>query len=421
MDELNSDRNDNSISWIENKINCREERMREVHEIIPPGISEEARSFHRQVPGYRQTPLKGLNELADMLGIGGIWVKDESQRLNLNSFKALGGSFAIYRFLRRELGREGERVSLDEIRASSVDEDLAETIFATATDGNHGRGVAWAAEKLGYDSVIYVHEKTSKARIKAIESYGADTRIVGGTYDDAVKQLSKDADKNGWQIISDTSWPGYEEIPIWVMQGYTTMYREVQEHLTALGLDKPTHIFIQAGVGSLAASALAFYQGLLKDKRPKTIIVEPSKAACIYKSARCGKLSTVEGELDTIMAGLACGEPNPIAWNILNKCTDVFISCPDFVAAKGMRVYAVPLKNDPFVVSGESGAVTLGILTFIMEHPEFSHLKELLQLGPESQILLINTEGNTDPLSFRKVVWEGTNPVPSEFRVSNGK
>ncbi len=405
------------IDWYENSTQPGSAEATEILETVPRGVGREARNFHRQIPGYRQTPLKGLNTLSEMLGLGGIWVKDESQRLNLNSFKALGGAFAIYRFLKRELDREDEEVPFEELKAESVSEDVSETVFATATDGNHGRGVAWAADKLGYRSVIYVHENTSQARIEAIESYGAEVEIIGGTYDDAVEQLSSDAEDQGWQIISDTSWPGYDVIPAWIMQGYTTMYVEAQEQLAGVGFDRPTHVFVQAGVGSLAASVLAYYEGLLGEERPKTVVVEPSRAACIYESIREGELTKFAGDLDTIMAGLACGETNPMAWDVLKNCGDYFVSCPDFVAAKGMRVYAVPVEGDPFVVSGESGAVTLGLLTFIMEHPELKPLREGLGLGPDSQVLLLNTEGNTDPIYFRRVVWEGTNPVPDKFRL----
>ncbi|MGM0441933.1 MAG: diaminopropionate ammonia-lyase [Elusimicrobiota bacterium] len=408
----------NSIHWLENSLKKSSGNMEDVFDVIPRGIAKEAREFHRQIPGYRQTPLKGLNNLARMLNLGGIWVKDESQRLNLNSFKALGGAFAIYSYLKNKLDPDREKMSFEELRADAVNGNISNTVFATATDGNHGRGVAWAANKLGYKSIIYVHENTSQPRIDAIESYGAKVRIIKGTYDDAVEQLSRDAESNGWQIISDTSWPGYEVIPAWIMQGYTTMLAEVQEQFAGMGLGQPTHVFVQAGVGSLAASVLGFYQGLMEENRPRTVVVEPSKAACIFESAKEKKKVKFEGELDTIMAGLACGDPNPMAWEVLKKCTDFFMACPDFVAAKGMRMYAVPLEGDPFVVSGESGAVTLGALTLIMEQESLSSLRQKLDLGPDSQVLLLNTEGNTDPEYFRRVVWEGTHPLPKKFKIA---
>jgi diaminopropionate ammonia-lyase len=242
--------------------------------------------------------------------------------------------------------------------------------------------------------------------------------VVDGTYDDAVRQVDADARQHGWQVISDTSWEGYTDIPLWVMQGYTTMLSEAQEQFAAQGIIRPTHIFVQAGVGSLAAATIGYYAEIFGPDRPRTVVVEPTEAACLFRSAQIGdgQPHNFDGDLNTIMAGLACGEPNPIAWRILWECADVFMQCPDYVAAKGMRVYGVPLAGDPFIVSGESGAVTLGALMFTMERPENAPLRELLGLERESQVLLINSEGNTDPDEFRRVVWEGGNPVPDRYK-----
>jgi diaminopropionate ammonia-lyase len=352
-----------------------------------------------------------------MLGLGGIWVKDESSRLSLNSFKVLGGSYAIYRFVKNALNDETLDIFSDE-GAQLVREKLGDLTFAAATDGNHGRGVAWSASQLGFKAIIYVHENTSEARIKAIESNGAEVVVIKGTYDDAVEQVEVDAKKNGWQVISDTSWPGYTDIPQWVMQGYTTMFSETQEQLAAQGMIKPSHIFVQAGVGSLAAATLGFYSQLFGSERPRSVIVEPDKAACLFVSAEKGdgQPHSFEGELDTIMAGLACGDPNPQAWKVLWDTADAFVKCPDYVAAQGMRVYGVPMAGDPFVVSGESGAATLGALMFIMRCPEYEPLRALLNLGRDSEVFLINSEGNTDPDDFRKVVWLGRHPVPEEYQ-----
>ncbi|MCP4202981.1 MAG: diaminopropionate ammonia-lyase [bacterium] len=385
---------------------------------MPDGALEAAREFHRQIPGFRYSPLKGLSGLAGMLGLGGLWVKDEAERLSLSSFKVLGGSFAIYKFLARRLARETGDLTFAELTSAESRERLGEITFATATDGNHGRGVAWAASKLGQRSVVYVHSKTSRARIKAIENHGARVEIVDGTYDDAVRKIDRDAKRNGWQVISDTSWEGYEEIPIWIMQGYTTLFSEAQEQMAAQGLVRPSHVFIQAGVGALAASCVGFYHRVLGGDAPTCVVVEPSQAACLLKSARVGdgRAHHFPGDLDTIMAGLACGDPSPIAWDLLWDRADVFAAVPDYVAAKGMRVFGVPLDGDPAVISGESGAVTLGALMFAMEAPEGAALKRHLGLGADSQVLLVNSEGNTDPDYFRRVVWEGVNAVPEEHR-----
>jgi diaminopropionate ammonia-lyase len=408
------------IKWIANNRARGIATSEAVNSIFPEGVFEQARSFHRQIPGYRPSPLRTLPGLASMLSVGGIWVKDESQRLNLNSFKVLGGSFAIYQFIRSELGLDDEDLSYDELVSEATRAKIGELTFATATDGNHGRGVAWGASKLGCNAKIYVHKDTSIARIRAIEEYGADVRVVDGNYDDAVRQATVDADANGWQIISDTSWEGYTDIPSWVMQGYTTMLSEAQEQLAGTGIIKPTHVFVQAGVGALAAATTGFYSSRFGADRPTTVVVEPSHAECLYHSAKIadGKPHDVTGDLQTIMAGLACGEPSEIAWDVLWDTVDAFVSCPDYVAAKGMRVYGVPLHDDPFIVSGESGAVTLGALMFAADYAEFHELKEYIGLGPDSQILLLNSEGNTDPEYFRRVVWEGANSVPEEYRWS---
>jgi diaminopropionate ammonia-lyase len=406
------------IEWVGNPRAGTVAQSESVEEFFPRGIFDQTRSFHRQIPGYQISSLRNLSNLAAMIGVGGIWVKDESMRLSLNSFKVLGGSFAIYSFIKSLLGLEGEDLSFDQLISDKTQARLGDLTFATATDGNHGRGVAWAADKLNCRAVIYVHEATSQARIEAIASYGADVRVVQGTYDDAVRRANLDAEKNGWQVISDTSWEGYEDIPKWVMQGYTTMLSEAQEQLAGQGLVKPTHVFVQGGVGALAAATAGFYASRFGQDRPTTVVVEPATADCLLKSARIGdgEPHAVGGDLQTIMAGLACGEPSPIAWRVLWDCVDAFVACPDYVAAKGMRVYGVPLAGDPFVVSGESGAVTLGALMFIAESPQYAELKDYLRLGPESQILLINSEGNTDPDDFRRVVWEGANSVPAQYR-----
>lgn len=409
------------LEWVENPRARTIATSAAVETNFPRGIFEQTRSFHRQIPGYQISPLRNLSNLASMIGVGGIWVKDESVRLSLNSFKVLGGSFAIYSFIKNQLGLEGKDLSFGQLISDETRAKLGDLTFATATDGNHGRGVAWAADKLNCRAVIYVHKDTSQARIDAIAGYGADVRVVDGTYDDAVRRASVDAEENGWQVISDTSWEGYEDVPKWVMQGYTTMLSEAQEQLAGQGMVKPTHVFVQGGVGALAAATVGFYSARFGQDRPTTVVVEPATAECLLESARIGdgKPHAVEGDLQTIMAGLACGEPSPIAWGVLWDCVDAFLASPDYVAAKGMRVYATPLSGDPFIVSGESGAVTLGALMFVAEYPQFAALKDYLGLGPDSQVLLINSEGNTDPDEFRRVVWEGADSIPAEYRWAN--
>lgn len=384
--------------------------------LFPIEIARTARRFHRQIPGYQMSPLVSLPNLAAMFKVGGIWVKDEASRLELNSFKVLGGSFALYRFIQERLGLSDKDMNYKHLISPEVKNQLGDITFASATDGNHGRGIAWAAQKLGHKCVIYVHSETSKRRIDAIRSYNATVRIIEGTYDDAVRQIVVDATKHGWEIISDTSWEGYHQVPSWIMQGYATMMMEIQEQFSGQGIVSPTHVFVQAGVGALAASVFGYYHSLCGKKAPTCVIVEPDTANCLYTSARIndGKAHSVDGDLDTIMAGLACGQPSEIAWNILKDTVDAFVSVPDYIAARGMRVYATPLKGDPFIISGESGAVTLGALLSILKERGAEQLRDFLKLDEDSQVLLINTEGNTDPVQFRQIIWEGSNPVPKE-------
>lgn len=406
------------IAWVANTRARSGSAAGSAAEFFPPSLPQKIRRFHRQIPSYNPSPLKGLPNLAAYLGLGGIWVKDESARLDLGSFKVLGGSYAIFQLIKQHLGLNGRDVSLLDLAYWPLRDRVRQMVFAAATDGNHGRGIAWSAAQLGCQSVIYVHKLTSPERIRAIEENGARVVVVDGTYDDAVRQVYQDAQLNGWEVVSDTAWDGYESIPTWVMQGYTTLLSEAQEQLAWQGVGRPTHLFVQAGVGSLAAAAIGFYASLFGEHRPLSIVVEPTRAACLYESALHDEEQprSVAGDLDTIMAGLACGSPNPLAWRVLRECADYFAVCPDYVAAKGMRVYGVPLRGDPFIVSGESGAVTLGALMYLMEHDGAKELRDRMKIGADSQVLLINSEGNTAPDDFRHVVWEGGIPVPEEYK-----
>ena len=245
-----------------------------------------ARKFHREIPGYKMTPLRSMPNLAQMLGLGGIYIKDEAQRLTLNSFKVLGGSYAVSRYIQKMLGLSDEETTYEYLTSPECHAKLGNLTFAAATDGNHGRGIAWASMKLGLPCVIYVHKETSQARIDAIRGYGATVEIIDGNYDDAVRKMAEDAAANGWTVISDTSWPGYTEIPTWIMQGYSTLMLEAQEQLLGVGLSKPSHVFVQAGVGAMAASVIGFYTALFPEDPPIFIVVEPDKAACVFEYFR---------------------------------------------------------------------------------------------------------------------------------------
>lgn len=342
-----------------------------------------------------------MRNLAELLGIYGIYVKDESCRFGLNAFKVLGGSYAIARLVARKVGRNTAAVSLTEIRR--VLEDLGGVTFATATDGNHGRGVAWTAARLGQKAVVYMPQGSSAARVRNIAATGAQVYVTDLNYDDTVRSASETARREGWELIQDTAWEGYQNVPLWIMQGYGTMAVEAMEQLS----ERPTHIFLQAGVGSFPAALAAAFAVAWADHPPKVIIVEPQKADCFFRSTKAGSISAVTGDLDTIIAGLACGEPNPTAWDILARYTHTFASVPDWVAARGMRILGNPLPGDERVISGESGAVTMGLLSLLSRNGRFSGLTKALELDHRSRVLLFSTEGDTDPEMYRKIVWDG--------------
>lgn len=373
---------------------------------------DKVKNFHMSFPGYEKTPLRSLDSLAELLGVAGVYVKDESYRFGLNAFKVLGGSYAMARYMAQQLQKDMSELPFEKIISKEIKDQLGDVTFATTTDGNHGRGVAWTARQLGQKSVVYMPKGSAIRRLENIQAEGAEAKITDYNYDDTVRIIAEESKEKGWVIVQDTAWEGYEEIPTWIMQGYGTMAAEALEQLNEMGIHKPTHIFIQAGVGSLAGAVQGYFASVFEEARPKTVIVEADQADCLYKSAQAGdgKPRIVGGDMATIMAGLACGEPNSISWNILRDYSEMFMSCPDWVAAKGMRVLGNPLGNDYRVVSGESGAVTAGALSALMQNEELKAAREALGLTKDSKILLFSTEGDTDPGKYRSIVWDGEYP-----------
>lgn len=375
--------------------------------------AEKVRAFHASFPQYRPTPLAALPALAGRLGLGALYVKDESYRFGLNAFKVLGGSFAIASLMAERLGRPLEMLSYEELAGPKVRQKLGTLTFVTATDGNHGRGVAWTARQLGHKAVVYMPKGSAAERLENIRALGAQASITDMNYDDTARFAREQAEKYGWITVQDTAWPGYEKIPTWIMQGYTTMALEAAEQLKAAGVARPTHVFLQAGVGALAGGVTGFFADLYgQEQRPIITIVEPDKANCIFRTAQAadGQLHIVTGSMDTIMAGLACGVPCSVGWNVLRDHADHFISCPDNVAAKGMRVLGNPMGDDPRVISGESGAATVGFLAQVMQDPELQELRRQLQLDETSRVLCFSTEGDTDRENYRRIVWDGLYP-----------
>ena len=368
--------------------------------------AKKARAFHQSFPTYEPTPLVRLDAMAKESGVAGIYVKDESFRFGLNAFKALGGSYAVGKYIAQKLGKDIGELTFAEIISDQVRRELGDITFITATDGNHGRGVAWTARQLRQKCVVYMPKGSAQERLENIRAQGAEATITDLSYDDAVQKASEDAKRNGWVLIQDTAWPGYETVPTWIMQGYTTLGLEIMEQL---GQVKPTHVFLQAGVGALSGAIDAFLADFYGDKRPVITIVEPNKADCIYRTAKAndGKLHAVTTEMNTIMAGLACGVPCTIGWEILKNHADYYVSMPDYVAAKGMRILGNPAGTDMKVISGESGAAGFGFAMELLLNKECENLKNQIGLDENSVILCISTEGDTDRANYRRIVWDG--------------
>ena len=369
------------------------------------------RRFHRSFPQYLQTPLVNLSRLAANFGISGIFVKDESFRFDLNSFKVLGVSYAIAKYIAKKIGKEIHELDYTALVSDETKQKSGDITFYAATDGNHGRAVAWAANKLRQKSVVLMPKGSSRIRLQNIINEGAEAGITDLNYDDTVRLATKKAseDPNG-VFLQGTAWEGYEEIPAWVMQGYGTMSCEAHEQLKEAGVEKPTHIFLQAGVGSLAGSVASFFADAFPDNPPLIAVLEASAADCLYLSNKEGRLLKKEGDLSTLMAGLSCGEANILSWEILKNLAEFFVSVPDWVAARGMRVLASPLKGDTGIISGESGAATTGLLYTLLRDSEYKELREALKINADSVVLLFSSEGNTDPEKYLDVVWDGEYP-----------
>lgn len=396
-----------AMEWAVNHMPGTDDRQLPImsaHEV------KKAMAFHKSFPQYSVTPLAKLDHMAEFLGVGEIYVKDESYRFGLNSFKVLGGSYAMAKYIARQTGKDVSELPYAVLTSDELRQEFGQATFFTATDGNHGRGVAWAANQLKQKAVVYMPKGSTQTRLNNIRKENATATIEEVNYDECVRMAADAAARtpNG-VVVQDTAWDGYEEIPAWIMQGYGTMAFEAGEQLANYGCERPTHIFVQAGVGSLAGAVQGYFANLYPENPPKVIVVEADVAACLYKGAKAGdgSICFVDGDMQTIMAGLACGEPNTISWDILKNHSDTFISAPDWMAAKGMRMLAAPIKGDPQVTSGESGAAPFGVLACIMQMDEYRKLREHLELNRDSKILLFSTEGDTDPERYHSIIWEG--------------
>lgn len=367
------------------------------------------RDYHKSFSSYKPTALKSLDSLAEVLGLEKFYVKDESSRFGLNAFKGLGGSYCIGRVLAERAGIPEDGLTFDRLQKADVKAAVKDVTFVTATDGNHGRGIAWTAKELGIGAVVYMPKGSAAQRLQNIRKLGAEAEITELNYDDTVRYAAQCEKEHGWVLVQDTAWEGYEKIPTWIMQGYTTLALEAVEQI---GDEIPTHIFLQAGVGAMSGALAAFFADYYQEKKPVIVIVEPNKADCIYHTAVAndGKLHMVDGDMDTIMAGLSCGEPCTIGWEMLRRYGDHFVSMPDYVAAKGMRILGNPAGDDERIISGESGAATSGFVAELMMNESLEELRKAIGIGPYSKVLCVSTEGDTDQENYRKIVWDGSYP-----------
>ncbi len=357
-----------------------------------------ARTTISNWPGYAPTPLVSLPALARKIGVASVHFKDEGSRFGLGSFKALGGAYAVARLLQSKVSEKlGRDVPIDEITGRAHDEIVSEITVCCATDGNHGRSVAWGAQTFGCNCVIFIHATVSEGRKAAIEAYGAEVRRCKGNYDDSVREAQETATREGWFVVSDTSYPGYMEVPKDVMQGYELMAAEAIGALES----PPTHIFLQTGVGGMAAAVVAHVVRTFGTDRPTIVLCDPDKSACVLESIRAGTPTAVEGDLDTLMAGLACGEVSALAWEILRDHGDAVMAVTDDLAVMAMKELACPGEGDTPIVAGESAVAGLEGLMVAMKDPE---ARAMLGLDAFSKVLLFGTEGDTDAALYAELV-----------------
>ncbi len=368
---------------------------------LSPRLFEDAYESIKNWSGYEPSPLRRLDRLAAELGVDKIYYKDESERFGLKSFKALGGAYAVVRVLKEHLSvlLSDHTVNDLDILAGKYADKLKNFIVVTATDGNHGRSVAWGAQQCGIKCMIYMHKGVSESRAIAVELLGAKVIWVDGNYDDSLLKVKRDAIENEWHIISDTSYDGYTYVPKFVMAGYSVMTHEIVSQLGDEPI--PTHIIIQGGVGGLAGAICAHAAALWGKERPKFIIVEPETADCLHQSAKRGRPKMVHIEEETLMGGLSCGEVSLLGWNILKNNADDFVAIPDDNVKAAMCLLALGIGDDPSVEAGESAVAGIALLMELKEHDV---VKSDLGLDENSRVLLFGTEGATDQKMYDEII-----------------
>ena len=371
-----------------------------------------ARRFHETIPGYQRTPLHTLPALGGHLNLQALWLKDESQRFGLNAFKGLGASYAVARLLAKRLELDQEDLSFGQLTTPAARAELKEIVFASATAGNHGRGLAWMAQQLGCRCVIYLPAGATPSRVANLENHDAEVTVTDVDYDDSVRLISEQANDNGWLLVQDTAWEGYEEIPRAIMQGYLTMISEAFDQLQG---QVPTHVLIQLGVGSFAAALQGYLVERFGDERPKVIAVEAAAAAkgCLSIEAGGDDPIVLDESAETVLVTIACCEMSPLGWPILRDHTDYLCAAPDWVGAHGVRLLSNPIDDDPRIVAGATGAVTAGLVVALCDPEVATPELDSVGLTAESRVLVFLTEGATDPVAYRKAVWHGGWPTAS--------
>lgn len=366
--------------------------------VLSPQDFARSRAEITQWDGYRPTPLISLTALSAEIDIAEVLYKDEGPRFGLGSFKALGGSYAALRVLQRQISQKlGHEVSLADIRQGKYKDEAAAITLVSATDGNHGRSLAWGCQRFGAPCRIYIHAEVSEGRAQAMRDLGAEVIRIAGDYDESVILAKTEAAENDWFVVSDTSWEGYSEPPRDVMAGYGVMTQEICETLD----QAPTHVFLQGGVGGLAAGVAAGLRQYWGTSAPRVVIVEPELAACLFESGRTGRATNFAIQKETLMAGLSCGEPSGMAWEILSEEVSDFVTIPENIVAPTVRLLARPLGNDPVIEAGESAIAGLAALIAARQD---AALSASLGLDNQSRVLLIGSEGVTDPDIFARIM-----------------
>ena len=367
--------------------------------VLPRAAYEAASKEITKWDGYAPTPLHNLNALAQAINVSAILYKDEGPRFGLGSFKALGGAYAALRVLQNEIGKTQENVTLADVRSGRYASDAAGITIVSATDGNHGRSLAWGCQRFGAPCRIYIHADVSEGRAQAMRDLGATVVRIDGDYDASVALAREEADANGWFVVSDTSWEGYTEPPRDVMTGYGVMVDEVTASLD----QAPTHVFLQGGVGGLAASVCAAFRQFWGENSPRVVIVEPDLAACLYVSAKADAVTAFNIEIETVMAGLSCGEPSEMAWEILREEAQDFVTISDELIAPTVRLLARPMAGDPMIEAGESAVAGLSASIAAARNDE---LRTALGIDENSRIILFGSEGVTDPAVYAEMMKE---------------